>query len=58
MDYYRIVVSAQHAVVVFSFNVGNDVGTDRQTDVGNDVGTYPIKLTDRQASTSQPQLQE
>ena len=27
-DYYRIVVSAQHAVVVFSFNVGNDVGTD------------------------------
>ena len=28
IDYYRIVVSAQHAVVVFSFNVGNDVGTD------------------------------
>ena len=27
-DYYRIVVSAQDAVVVFSFNVGNDVGTD------------------------------
>ena len=38
--------------------MGNDVGTDRQTDVGNDVGndmgTYPIKLTDRQALTPQP----